>query len=389
MKKQTSGRSILLACAITFALAAASHARWSSSKDYELRHSDVVVEEGQTMREDVVTDKAITIIGTLRGDCVSLGGPVAVKGTVTGDLVSLGGPVNLSGSIQGNLISIGAPVETEGLIAGDLVSIGASVTLKAGATVQGEVSSIGGHIEQGDGVTLKGGINSVNLNMLKRIVPSLMRVSRGAHRNGNSLNPLLFGGLLGLGLIALCSLFLLGAVMLVLPAIFFPKNVATVSREITENFWKSAGIGALIVMALFPALLMMAVSILGIPLIPLALLLLGAAKVLGFCGFSVVLTKRFFEGIKRPAPASLITQVCIGYGLLAAALFIGHAVPLLGWLLSLAGIIVIAFGVLLGLGAVWSTRMGTMSGTAPQPQVPPAVPPAAPAQPAAPPVTPA
>lgn len=388
MKTKISGKSLLLACMITFALLAAGHARWSNSKNYDLRRSDVVVEKDETVREDVVTEKAITVIGTLQGDCVSLGGLVDVKGKVTGDLVSLGGPVNLSGSVQGDLVSIGASVETSGLIKGDLVAIGANVSLKPGATVQGEISSIGGRIEQGDRVILQGRINNVNLNLLKRLVPSLMRFTNETHRGDNSLRgPLLFGGLLGAGLLVLCSLFLLGAVMLVVPAIFFPRNVEAVSREITANFWKSAGIGALIVMALFPALLLMAISILGIPLIPLALLVLAAAKLLGFCGFSVVLTKRFFEGIKRPAPAPLIAQVCVGYLLLAVAIFIGHAVPLLGWLLVLAGLIIIAFGILLGLGAVWSTKMGTAAVIAQGPQVPPASP-AAPANPA-PPVTPA
>jgi hypothetical protein len=167
-----------------------------------------------------------------------------------------------------------------------------------------------------------------------------------------------FGGLFGAGLVILLSLLLLGAVLLVLPAIFFPKNVENVAREMTVNFWKSAGIGTLIVMALFPAFLAMLISILGIPLIPLAAMLLVAAKLLGFCGFSLVLARRFFEGIKRPAPASMVAQACIGYALLAALVFVGHSLPVLGWLLTLTGIIVAAFGVLLGLGAVWSTRMG-------------------------------
>lgn len=395
MKNRILKRSVLLAGGVTLALFAAAHARLSGPKDYDVSHNDVMVGANETLRGDVVTDKSITVLGVLQGDCVSLGGPIAVKGKVAGDLVSFGGPVALSGAVHGDLVSIGGNVETSGLIEGDLVAIGADMTLKPGTTVQGDVSTIGGRVDQAAGVSVHGQMTSVTPSMLKRVLPQMMRFAGESRRRGNAEGPLsktlsaaLFGGLLGVGLLIFCSLLLLGALLLVLPAIFFPKNVENVAREMTVNFWKSAGIGALIVMALFPAFLAMLISIMGIPLIPLAVMLLVAAKVLGFCGFSLVLARRFFEGIKHPAPASLIAQVCVGYALLAAVLFVGHALPVLGWLLTLTGLIVAAFGVLLGLGAVWSTRMGAnfAPAPAPQPQVPPVQPAPAPAPP---PVTPA
>lgn len=391
MKKRISGGSVMLAGGLMLALFAAAHARWSVNRDYDVNHTDVKIAENEALRGDVVTDKSITVLGTLHGDCISLGGPAAVKGKVLGDVVSFGGPVAVSGTVRGDLVSIGASVETSGLIEGDLVAVGANVTLKPGTTVQGDISTVGGRVDQAPGAIVRGQMNSVTPGMLKRILPPLMRFGGGSHKRGDSFNPLLAGGLIGAGLLVLSSLLLLGALLLVLPAIFFPKNVENVAREMTVNFWKSAGIGALIVMALFPAFLAMLISIMGIPLIPLAALLLVAAKVLGYCGFSLVLARRFFDGIKQPAPASLIAQVCIGYALLAAVLFVGHALPVLGWLLTLTGLIVAAFGILLGLGAVWSTRMGSVFAPAPVPQ--PQMPPVQPAQPAAtpvpPPVTPA
>lgn len=392
MKNRISKRSALLAGAVVLAISAAAHAKWSGSRDYAVRHDDVVIGQNETMQGDVVTDKSVTVLGALRGDCIALGGPVAVKGKVDGDLITFGGPVALSGSVTGDLVSIGGNVETSGLIAGNLVGVGVTMTLKPGTTVQGDISSVGGRLDQAPGAIIRGNMTSVTPGMLRRVLPPLLRFSGQKRSGGDALKErLLLGGLLGAGLLAFFSLLLLGALLFVLPAIFFPKNVENVAREMTVNFWKSAGIGALIVMALFPAFLAMLISIMGIPLIPLAALLLVAAKVLGFCGFSLVLARRFFEGIKHPAPASLIGQVCIGYALLAAVLFVGHALPVLGWLLTLTGLIVAAFGVLLGLGAVWSTRMGAAFAPAPVPQ--PQAPPVQPAQPAAPaappPVTPA
>jgi hypothetical protein len=115
----------------------------------------------------------------------------------------------------------------------------------------------------------------------------------------------------------------------------------------------------------------MVVSIMGIPLIPLALILLVAAKILGVCAFSVVLEKRFFEGIKKPGPQSLIGRVAVGYALMAGLVLFGHVIPIVGGILFLAGFIIIAFGVVLGLGAVCTTRMGTVAGKRPVLPAPP------------------
>jgi len=170
---------------------------------------------------------------------------------------------------------------------------------------------------------------------------------------------------------------LVGGIVLVgLPAVFFPDNVRKAGAAITGDLWKACAIGALILVALFPGLLLMVVSILGIPLVPFALLLFAAAAVLGLCSFSVLVQARFFEGIKKAGPAGLPGQAVAGASLIALLLFFGKAVPLVGGLLSLVGVMLLAFGVMTGLGAAWMTRMGT------RPYVAAVFPPAAPAVPA-------
>ena len=131
------------------------------------------------------------------------------------------------------------------------------------------------------------------------------------------------------------------------------------------------------VVGFFPGLLMMLVSILGIPLLPFALMLYAAAAaVIGLCGFSVVLQARFFEGIKKAGPVSLPAKVATGYALVAGLMFFGKVIPLIGGVLALIGFMLLALGTVLGLGAAWMTRMGNQTYV----PVPPAVPPATPAQ---------
>jgi hypothetical protein len=191
-------------------------------------------------------------------------------------------------------------------------------------------------------------------------------------------SPWLKGGLIGLGvgigLLIIFSMLLTGVVLLLFPAIFFPKQVENAAAAIEGDVWRTCGVGALIVMGFFPAMLAMLVSILGIPLVPFALMLFTAAGVLGLAAFSVVLQGRFFTGIKKTGPVGLPAKVAAGYGIMAALVFFGKLVPLVGGVLSLIGLMLMTFGAMLGLGAAWLTRMGNRTVTI-QAQ-PPAVPPA-------------
>ena len=114
-------------------------------------------------------------------------------------------------------------------------------------------------------------------------------------------------------------------------------------------------------MAFFPGLVMMVVSVLGIPLVPFALMIYSAAGVLGLSAFSVVLQGRFFEGLKKTGPSGLPGKVAAGYAIMAGLLFLGKLIPLVGGVLSLIGFMLLTFGAMLGLGAAWLTRMGNQS----------------------------
>ncbi len=342
-------------------LNAAVYAKWhNNSERDEIRHIDVVVEKGETVNDDILTDKSVTVNGILDGDCASLGGPVTVNGDVRGDVMSAGGPVAISGVVDGDVASMGGAIEISGTVTGDVASMGGNIILKDSASVAGDVSSFGGKVEKGNSVILKGEINSIDLKQMKKIVSGLLKLKSGREKFFKGLEPLLIGGLVGLGILFVVSLFATGLILFILPPVFFPKNVKSAAAEITDNFWKSAFIGGLILIALFPAMLLMLVSIMGIPLIPLVLMLFFAATVLGLSAFAIVLQKRFFEGIKKPGPKSLAGQAAVGYLLTAGFVLFGKIIPILGGVLALVGFILLAFGIVLGLGAVWSTKMGTI-----------------------------
>ncbi len=375
------------------ALAAFAPAEVQARSDKAILHGDIVIEKDARRDKDILTDGSLTVNGTLAADAVSLGGPVVVNGLVTGDVSSMGGPVaingraaddvasfggpiTVAGEVAGDVSSMGGPVEVSGHVAGDISSLGGNVTLRSGAVVAGDISTLGGAVHREDGSVHRGQLTSFDARSIRRAVLDFGRLARQGEKR---LSPLLAGGLLTAGLIFLISVLFTGVIMLLVPAVFFPEHTGRAAEAMRADFWRSAGIGALITVAFFPAMLMLLVSILGIPLIPLALLLLVCAAALGLSGFSAVLQERFFQGIKRAGPASLLGQVIVGYLLLAGLLILGNIIPLVGGVLSFIGFMTLAFGAVVGLGAAWDTRMGNRAfpaASAPAQPAPAVAPPA-------------
>lgn len=348
----------------------------AQARRQELVHEDVVIEKGQTVREDVATDKSITVNGVLNGDAVSVGGAsITVNGQLLGDLVAIGGSVFVPGSVNGDVASVGGPVSVSGKVTGDVASVGGGVNLSGAGEIVGDISVMGGSFIKGEKSVHKGEVSSFNLGAARKVLPRVLRLARYAGNREEGVSPWMAGGIVGIGLLVFFSMLATGALLLVLPAVFFPKNVQNAAAGISGDMWRACGVGALMVMCFFPGMLMMLVSVLGIPLVPFALMLYAAAAVLGLSAFSVILQGRFFEGIKKTGPAGLPGKVAAGYAIMAGLMFFGKVIPFVGGVLSLIGFMLLAFGTMLGLGAAWMTRMGNQGhapAIPPVPQVPPA-----------------
>jgi len=388
-----------LALAYLASLLALGGTAWA--RQPEVKHEDIYIAKGETLRGDVATDKSVTVEGTLAGDAMSLGGgTVTISGEVTGDLVSMGGPVFIPGLVRGDVSSIGGPVEISGGVRGNVSAVGGKVTLSGEGQVDGEISALGGGVEKGPKAVHRGTVNSFSSDALKGTLFNALRTARSAarihpgpgdprnHRTetrtwSTSLSNIHADDFktlawLVLAWFAVILSVLAGAVLVVaLTAVFFPENVQKAQGAIDGDIWRACGVGALMLVGLFPGLLMMTVSILGIPLVPFALLLFAAAAVLGLTAFCVTLQGRFFEGIKKTGPAGLPGKAAAGAALIAALVFLGKLVPLVGGVLVLVGMMLLAFGVMTGLGAAWLTRLGTRPFITAVPPAAQAVPPAA------------
>lgn len=387
-----------LALAYLASLLALGGAAWA--RQPEVKHEDITVAKGQTVDGDIATDKSILVDGVLNGDATAIGGgTVTVNGELTGNLVSMGGPVYIPGRVRGDVSSIGGPVDVSGKVSGNVSAVGGRVTLSGAGEVDGEISALGGGVVKGPKAVHNGTVNSFSADALKGTLTKALGTARSAarmdrswrntrsYRWSTSFDEIGASDIKTLGwLVALWfvvfSVVLAAAVLLVtLPAVFFPDNVQKVRAAMSGDIWRACAIGALMLVCLFPGLLLMVVSILGIPLVPFAMIIFAAAGVTGLTAFCLIVQARFFEGIKKTGPAGLPGQAAAGAALIAALLFFGKMVPLVGGLLTLVGMMLLAFGVMAGLGAAWMTRLGSRPFVSPPPPASPLPPaPAVPAQ---------
>ncbi|HXJ81727.1 MAG TPA: polymer-forming cytoskeletal protein [Candidatus Methylomirabilis sp.] len=251
-------------------------------------------------------------------NATAIGGSLTVLGRVRGNAVAMGGSVTLLP---------GARVE------GDAVAIGGSVHLAPGTRVEGNGVAVGGTVTVEEGAFLAG--DNVGLGgALPRIVGSVISsvVGGGTHVRGH------------FGLVARLArgVLLLGIAVLV--ALIFPTQIARVRTFMTSRPGLSSLGGLAVFLGFMPLCVLLAVTIIGIPLIPIAAMTLVAILV-----FSVTVSALWL-GERVPSlreGATPLKAVALGAAILAV-------VGLIPWI----GTAAIVAATLVAAGATLLSRFG-------------------------------
>ncbi len=265
---------------------------------------------------------------------VSFGQPVVIGPgeTSADDVVSFFGNIDIAGEVNGDCVAMGGSVKISGRVNGDVVAIGGGVSLGSDSVVSGDVVSIGGTIFRDHGA---------------RVMGQRVTISPFPGWAGFSRFPTPFAGLAFLG--GAFLLFLIGYLVLVLlVTAVFPVPVERVSDYLSAWPGRSLLAGFLGIICILPVLLVLVISLVGILLIPLAIILLIAAFILGDIGVSALVGRRVQKALNRKNP-SLLAAVLIGKILLAVV----GLIPVLGKL-------VVVLAAIFGFGAVLMTRFGTV-----------------------------
>ena len=230
-------------------------------------------------------------------------------------------------------VAIGGSVTIAGHVRRDAVAVGGSVTLLPGARVEGDAVAIGGTVTVPEGATLEG--DNVSLaGTIPTTVGSMVRRVVGGRPHVLSM----------FGFVARMARVLLLFVIALLIALAFPGTVTRIRTYLVHRPGLSAVGGIAILLGFVPLCALLAVTIIGIPLIPVAVMVLVVLFLFGFTVSAGWLGERVPVGTENRTPAKSVA--------LGGAIFV--VVGLLPWIGTSVLILVAA----ISAGATLLSRFG-------------------------------
>ena len=256
-----------------------------------------------------------------------------------------------SGEEARDVVALRGNVRLEpGAIARDVVAVLGSVTLEAGASAR-EVTAVMGNVEVGPGAVVEqdatalGG--SVKPDPHAAIGGEQTSVSiPGLPSLGGLFGSSLLGGgdsplwIIGQVLAKFALYFALGLLVVAL----FPRRVDSVAGAMIASPWKSTFTGLLGIAATPVLVLLLVVTVIGIPLVAVVALLMLAAGVLGFTALSFHVGRSLPLRVERSA---WVLQLAIG----TAIVVLVTQIPIVGGLAWIAA-------ALITFGAALRSRFG-------------------------------
>lgn len=264
-----------------------------------------------------------------------------------GGVVVFGGNISVLGNLNGRAIAIGGAVEVNGTVTGDIIALGGRVILREGAQVSGSVTAVGGGVERADHVQLRGEVNSISLSQGLR-VPQF------------HLFPF------NLRSFPIYSLYLIGLYLSALIiAYLFADQAVAVEHTLLAFPGKSALVGILTLILIVPLTIVMAFTVVGLPLVLLTWLTFFVAKLLGYMAVAAATGRLSLGklGQRLPLPVNLAIGVVL-LGFLRAVPYAGFLFGILVLAMGLGAALISHFGV----RGVWWPFVGRKKPNPPEPQ---------------------
>ncbi len=289
--------------------------------------SGLVNAEGAIMQ--MTGDITISEDKVIEGDVDAMAGNITIYGIVNGNVTALAGNITIYGKVDGNVRAMAGNVYLR-----DNAEVNGDITALAGKIFQDEDTIVDGSLVEmiGDGSKDYNGINFDNQNINIRFLRDNIFVG-----NHVPWYFYLWGGLTGLiGWLALGALLML----------FFAKQVTKLGDEVVKRPGYYFLVGIVSYLLVPPIMILLSITIVGIPLalllIPIVLLstVYGQLGVARFIGVKIItsLNLKFTSDMSR---------VLLGI----LAIFLITLVPILGWVFFL-------ITACMGMGTVIINRFG-------------------------------
>lgn len=301
-----------------------------------------------------------------KNDVVKMGENLTIppEDTIPGDAVVIGGNLDIRGFVEGDAVCIGGVLHISGTVLGDATCVGGNAEIESTAVIDGDLVSVGGKIFREKSSAVKGSVTSISLPFLRPFFPFAFKfISPGKARI--PYHPFIHPftrRMMGFSIYIVKIIALLVFIFLIL--LFFKGGVDRVSDAIEYHFWKSALAGFVGEILIVPLTVLLAVLIIGIPLIPLLWIAIVAALVFGYTSIAYTIGRIAAEkkGWKNKSPYILALT---GLVVIEIVTFLGSLIALPGGGFAIAGNIVRFLGyiisfiaLLIGFGGVILTRFG-------------------------------
>ncbi|MCX7817418.1 MAG: hypothetical protein N2317_07940 [Syntrophales bacterium] len=232
-----------------------------------------------------------------------------------------------------HIITINGQITVSGHVDGNIVSVGGSVVLTSKATVEGNVMCIGGAIVTGRGAEIRGSTLEINPGKISDAITEIL----SEEWEGWSWLWAIF---------SLLIFFLIFIISLIL-TILVPRHLKVVAQAIEKDTLRVTLWGLLALILIVPLAALLTVSVVGIVLIPLEIIFVVVASLMGFIAACEITGEWLFRSLKKKAHSMFQTTF---WGLLV--IWLVGWLPVIGWMVKVLAITI-------GMGAVIFTRFGT------------------------------
>jgi len=232
-----------------------------------------------------------------------------------------------------NVFVLRGQITINGTVEQNVVAVGGSIVLTRTAVVNGDVVALGGIIVMGKGADVHGTLTEINSSNISAAISDLLSDD--------------WEGWSWLFAIFSVVIFFAILILALLIVALIPKPIQVIAETIKKNTFKVSLSGLLGLLLIVPIAVLLTISVIGIVLIPLEMILVVSAALLGFIAVSQLIGRRVLMLIKR-TEGGVIRQTFWG---LMTLWLIGW-IPYVGWMIKVLAVV-------LGLGGVIMTRFGT------------------------------
>lgn len=297
MKKFFASIAVFVAAFFVFSVGSVS------AKVLTSQNGEVVVAKDEIINDDLfVGAQTVQIDGTVNGDVFIGAQTTKITGVINGNLHVGANTIDLSGTVRGNVYAGAQSIFVSGS------SIGGSLLIGAGTINVDKDSQIGGSIIAGAGVLsidsqikrsvyagtenltigadaligkdlyyASGDKNHTNISNKAKVTGSVyksevdtMKANAKVEAAKKNVPQALNAAKVFTTLISLVGALVVGFLYMK----FFNKSFVDASETVSRSFWKSLGIGFLVTIAFIPGIIVLLMTIIGIPVAGLSILIM-------------------------------------------------------------------------------------------------------------------